>query len=536
VLTEVDREGAGLRHYLRVLRRRRLALALCVIAVVAAAVISSVVQTPIYAATAEVYRQTRPVQAVFNDGNAPYVDPQRALQTEIRVITSQPVRDAAREKLGYRATVTAAPIAQTDNIEIRAEDPSARRAADIANAYATAYIDFRKKQAVDDVIFQATEVQKKIADLQKQIDATEGDLKDTLIQNQALFKNRLSQLEVEASVQTGGTQLVNRAEVPTSPVRPRPVRNAVIALVLGLFFGVGVAFLLEYLDDSVKTKEDLDRAVPSMSVLSMIPAVAGWKAREEPKVVSLSDPSSAAAEAYRTLRTSVQFLALDRPVRAIQVTSANAQEGKTTTLANLGVALARAGARVVIVCSDLRRPRVHEFFGLDNKVGFTSVLLGEVSLNQAVQRVPGVERLYLLASGPLPPNPSELLQSKRAADVLSHLQSEGNFLLIDSPPVLPVTDALVLSKRVDGTVIVCAAGKTARKEVARSVEMLRQVDAPIIGAVLNGLTEAASYGYTYEYYRTGDYAATNGNGASGNGAKKRDRARSRSQTRKDARK
>lgn len=524
MIAEVDRDGAGLRQYLRVLRRRKLALISAVVLVMGAAVIASVLQTPIYAGAAEVLRQSTSTQSIFASPTAQPADPQRALQTEIQVVESQPVRDAVRAKLGYAATISATPLAQTDVIVIRAEDTKPRRAADVANAYASAYIDYRRKQAVDDVLFQATEVQSKITDLQKQIDAATGPLKDTLVQQQALFKNKLDQLQVDASVQTGGAQLVNPAEVQTTPVRPRPAHNAAIALVVGLFFGVGVVFLLEYLDDSIKSKEDLERAAPSLSVLSLIPLVPGWKAKGEARVVSVSEPTSPAAEAYRTLRTSIQFLGLDRPVRAVQVTSPSAQEGKTTTLANLGVALARTGSRVVIVCSDLRRPRVHEFFGLSNRVGFTSVLLGEVPLADALQRVPGVDRLYVLASGPLPPNPSELLQSRRAQEVLRMLQAEGNFLLIDSPPILPVTDGLVLSRCAEGTIVVCSSGKTGRKELARSIEMLRQVDAPLIGAVLNGVSHESGYGYGYAYYQAADDGSadsanrgSNGTAAGSNG-------------------
>jgi non-specific protein-tyrosine kinase len=217
--------------------------------------------------------------------------------------------------------------------------------------------------------------------------------------------------------------------------------------------------------------------------------------------VSIEDPTSPAAEAYRTLRTSIQFLGLEQPMRTLQVTSANPQEGKTTTLANLAVALARSGSTVAIVCCDLRRPRVHEFFGLENDVGFTSVLLGKVPLAGAVQEVPDQARLSLLASGPLPPNPSELLSSRRTVEVFGSLQAEYDFVLIDAPPVLPVTDALVLSGRVDATLLVAVAGATTRKEAARAVELLRQVDAPLVGAVLNGVDTEGSYGYAYQSYR-----------------------------------
>jgi receptor protein-tyrosine kinase len=284
-------------------------------------------------------------------------------------------------------------------------------------------------------------------------------------------------------------------------VSPRPRRNAAIALVVGVVFGVGLAFLFEYLDDSIKSKSDLERAGRgALPTLGLIPAVSGWKDRDEARVASVVDPKSPAAEAYRALRTSIQFLGLDHKVHAVQITSPTASEGKTTTLANLGVALASAGQRVVISCSDLRRPRIHEFFGLDNAVGLTSVILGEVPLSAAVQRVPDVENLYILASGPLPPNPSELLSSDHAADVLAALRAEYDMVLLDSPPVLPVTDAAVLSSRVDATLLVATAGMTTRRSVSRAVELLHQVEAPLVGSVLNGVKDEGGYGYGYGYY------------------------------------
>jgi polysaccharide biosynthesis transport protein len=288
--------------------------------------------------------------------------------------------------------------------------------------------------------------------------------------------------------------------------------------------GVGLAFLRDYLDDSVKGKEDLERAVPGLGVLGLIPVVPDWKAKEQSRVVSLSEPTSPAAEAYRILRTSVQFLGIDRDVRLIQVTSASAQEGKTTTLSNLAVAFASSGLRTVAVCCDLRRPRLHEFFGLDNAVGFTSVLLGNVALSKALQPVPNQERLLVLASGPLPPNPAELLSSGRTADLLRNLASQADIVLIDSPPVLPVTDSLVLSQRVDATVLVSSAHSTTRKAVHRAAEMLHQVNAPLVGAVLNGVSEESGYGgYSARYYTTESVLQ---NGSGGNGQRS-DRKRGR---------
>jgi capsular exopolysaccharide synthesis family protein len=167
------------------------------------------------------------------------------------------------------------------------------------------------------------------------------------------------------------------------------------------------------------------------------------------------------------------------------------------------LALARAGQRVVMIDCDLRRPRVHEFFGLPNEVGLTSVLLGEVSLSQAVHEVPEERYLMCLASGLLPPNPSELLASKRTVQVLTALQAESDIVLIDCPPVLPVTDAAVLSARVDATLLVATARVTTRRDFGRAMELLRQVEAPLVGAVLNGVTEEGAYGYAYKsrYYQ-----------------------------------
>ncbi len=298
---------------------------------------------------------------------------------------------------------------------------------------------------------------------------------------------------------TGGAEFVRSATVPASPIKPTPLRNGVLAVVVGSLLGVGLAFLVEYLDDTIKSREELERVTGAIPIIGEIPEVSGWKAKGSTRVVAAAASQSAAAEAYRALRTAIDFIAIDHPMRLVQVTSANASEGKTTTLANLAVTMAMAGKRVVIVCCDLRRPRIHDFFGLSNAVGFTSTLLGERPVSAALQAVPGIPRLRLLASGPMPPNPSELLSSQRAGDVFSALAGEADIVLIDSPPVLPVTDALVMFRHVDATLMVFSASKTTRKDAATAIAKVRQVDGPLVGAVLNGVEADARYGYGYRY-------------------------------------
>jgi capsular exopolysaccharide synthesis family protein len=245
--------------------------------------------------------------------------------------------------------------------------------------------------------------------------------------------------------------------------------------------------------------------------------VRGWRDRDAPHVVTREAPSSPAAEAYRSLRTSIQFLGVDRTLKSIQVTSSSTDDGKTTTLANLAVAFARLGSKVTIVCCDLRQPRIHEFFGLSNEVGFTSVLLGLNSVSDALQSVPLEANLTVLSAGPPPPNPSELLASARARAVIAALEEMSDVVLIDSPPVLAVTDGLIVSGMADATLLVASAKSSSRRALRRSVQVLRQVDASLVGTVLNNSDSAESHGGGYGYgygYTAPVPAAKNGNGGS----------------------
>lgn len=216
-------------------------------------------------------------------------------------------------------------------------------------------------------------------------------------------------------------------------------------------------------------------------------------------VVTHKDPSAAASEAFRTLRTNLQFLGVDKPLRTYLVTSATPSEGKTTTSANLAVAFAQTGARVCLVDADLRRPTLAKVFGLDNWSGLTTVLIGQADYKQCIQEniVPG---LSVLTSGPIPPNPAELLGSQQMDRVLRELESSYDVVIFDSPPVLAVTDACVLSAKVNGVILVVRAGQVGYPEVIRARDALNGVKANILGAVLDGIKPSASDGYYYYYY------------------------------------
>lgn len=535
--SRIDQAELGLRDLLRLLTRRRRVIVLITLAVLAAGLGLSFLQDRVYEGKAQVLLQPRSTESLFDANVARPPDPDRTVKTEIEVLKSRPIRAGVRRQLGVAPRPSVSSVNQTDLIEVRVRHRDPKLAARIADAYAQVYIDFRRTQAVDDQLAAGARIYSKVDELQKEIDALDAqiaslpaaerqalgssltDRKAGLFQNLTLFQNRLDELQVNAELKTGGAQLVSLAAVPESPVRPRPAHDMVLAAIIGLFLGLGVAFLVDYLDESIKTRDDLERAIGGGTVvIGSVPGTGSRKSQEGADLVSLTEPSSPAAEAYRKLRTSLQFRTLAQPLRTLQITSPSASEGKTTTVANLGVAFARAGVRVVVVCCDLRRPRLHELFGLENNVGFTSVLLGEAELSSALQPVPGIDRLRLLASGPMPPNPSEVLMTSRAASVLNDLATQADLVLIDSAPILPVADPLILAGRVDGTVLVVAAESTGRKAVGHAIEMLRQVDVSILGVVLNRVKEDSSSSYAYRHmYETrtsdgagGDSSASNG--------------------------
>jgi capsular exopolysaccharide synthesis family protein len=314
--------------------------------------------------------------------------------------------------------------------------------------------------------------------------------RDRLLEEQATLRSSLDRIELSSGLATADQpEIINAAVSPGSPFEPTLRRNLILGLVIGLMAGIGAAFLRDYLDESIKSEDDLE-STSGLPTLASVPAVNGWRDREGALLVSLTDPMSPAAEGYRALRTSLQYLSLTEPIKTLLVTSTQPNEGKSTTVANLAVAFARADLKVVVLSCDLRRPRVHEFFGVPNDVGVTSVLMGDAEVSEAAVKVPDLPNLVLFPSGPIPPNPSELLASQRARDLITEAGRVADIVLIDAPPVQPVTDALVLSRFVDASVVVTRSGHTGRRTLRRTLESLAQV----------GVPTNSRYSYHYYYY------------------------------------
>lgn len=529
-----DRSETNVGEYLAVLRRRWLVIVLSTLVAVAIMAAIDMTKTPVYRASTQLLLQPKQSENIFSPSQSA-ADPTRAVQNELKIINSLAIRTAVAEAYGSPVTISAASGGEDDVIILSATSTDPKKAAEMANVYAETYQNERFNTIIADLTQSREVLQQQINDFQGEIDSLNAPLAELdqrlastpisdpnyqqlLDERERLnerigaerteresqlseYQQRLQVLQLsERLTTTGGVQILNPATVPSSPISPNIARDLIQAALIGFFIGIGLAFLLDQIDDSIRTPADLERAVRDLPPLGLIPLDEGWRDKNKPRISTQVDPLSATAEAYRGLRTSLQYLALNRPMGVVQVTSANAQEGKTSTLANLAFTFAEAGMPVAVVGCDLRRPRIHSFLQVDGSVGLTSVLLGEATLAEALQQSPVHQNITVLASGPRPPNPSELLSLDRTAELIRSLLDQHAIVLVDCPPVLPVTDSLVLSRCVDASLFVVRSNTTSKRVAKRAIDRLHQVDNPLIGTILNGVNAEGAYGSLYEYY------------------------------------
>jgi capsular exopolysaccharide synthesis family protein len=521
-MTEFGSEPS-FRTYLQIMQQRKWWVGSITVLGLAVSLAFSLTAHKQYSATAQLLVQPSVYAGSLGAVQQPVT--QTDVETELQLVTSAPVQEAVRNRLKSTPAVSASEVGQTNVMAITAMSAVPSQAALIANLYATAFVQYRQEVASHSLATAEAQLRSQISSIGQQIGSLRGNTTSpeatALLNQDAVLKEQLAQMQVSGANDTGDVVLVTPAQTPTSPSSPKPTQDALLGLAAGLALGLGAAFLRHSFDDRLTSKEATEHAA-GVPVLAMTPLVTPWRRRQQqqPMVVSVTEPSSPAAESYRSLRTSLQFARQEQQLRSLVVTSPGVGEGKTATLANLGVVFAQAGERVVLVSCDLRRPRIGEFFGLDEHEGLSSVLLGERTLDEALLPVPDHDRLSLLPAGPVPPNPAELLNSTKAREIFTRLRDKYDLVLIDSPPVLPVTDAAILSQYADATVMLAAAGQTRRSDLHRAVEKLDQVGATILGTVLNKVTRQSGryYGYTYTYksYRVGAHAVTQAGHLNGN--------------------
>ena len=518
-----------LRNYISIILRRWWVVVLSLVVVFALGYGFTQRQEKLYKATASVL-VGQSIQA-WDVNRSQMQASEELAQTYAAIAVRQPVLEGAVEALGLdypwrrlRGMVSARVVSDTQLVEISVQAKSKDEAIMIANEVAEQLIllsptSLRNEESTEEVAFvnqRLLNLQDRIERSQLELDALEMTDVETLSSAElaalesevANLQNIIFELErnyaslldfADSSRSNNYIAIIDEAQASNSPVSPNVQLNLMIATVIGLAIGIILAFFLEHLDDTIKMSDDLGQ----MFGLTPLGAVRDTKYKGyEDTLVTAKSRFSPESEAYRMIRSNIQFMSVDSPNKAIMVTSAARGEGKSSTLANLGVVMAQAGLKTVIVDTDLRRPVQHEIFGLPNNNGLTELLrksdLNVVDLLSNTH-VPG---LQVLTSGILPPNPSELLGTQRMQQVMEELSAEVDMVLYDSPPAVVVADAAIMAKYVDGTVLVVEVGETRRDVLRQALFNLTQAGATMYGVVLNRVSKKKhSYYYQGYYYK-----------------------------------
>jgi len=502
---------------------------------------------PVYAAstTLLVNQAQTPGTVAYND----VLTSQQLAKTYGELIHKRPVLEAAISELKLTTTpdqldksLSVRVVTATMLLELTAEDTDRQRAADVANAVAGAFIAESQRVQLGQATTSRDTLQQQLKLLERDIISTSADLDRLRASTDSRtpearqaeisrLQSNLSQFQLTYSQLLKSDQDMRLAEAKAlssvvvaepaiaaaNPVRPKVMQNVLLAVLVGLMLAAGVALLIEYLDDTMQSSEDIQRVL-GVPVLGYVVRL---KKKDVGQLASLTtqSPRSPVVEAFRVLRTNLQFSMLDRPGNAIMVTSSSPKEGKTTTVVNLAQVMAQTGKRVIVVDTDLRRPSLHRYFNLKNDVGLTNALLDPLALDQGALRAIGVSNLMVLTSGPLPPNPAELLGGSRMAALIDSLKLRADVVLFDTPPALLVTDPALLAGMMDGILMVVDSSATRADGLARAREALERGggSGKILGALLNKLSSrsgGSSYYYNYQHYYGHDRDADTGNGSS----------------------
>jgi capsular exopolysaccharide synthesis family protein len=508
-------DSAELRRYLRVLRARKWTIVVVCMSVVAVALLFSYRQTPIYRGYARLL-----AEPVLLDTSG-YVAPSD-LNTESQLVASQPVASRVIKELGLDQSpdvllrdVSVEPVLESEVLVVAYSSRDPALAQDGANAFARHYIQYRRERALKELLSARNSIRRKKATLQQRLSVETKRLEEArqagdkalvrdleadrglVIASLGVLQQRLDDVLFVRSLAKGGSHVIEPATRPSSPSSPNYRINAVLGGAVGLILGIGAAFIRERLDDRVRSPSEVADAVGT-PVLAMVPRFSCTVGKSDALKMMVTD-SGGAGEAYRMLRTNVQIAMVQRNVKSILVTSPLEGEGKTITTANLGAAVARVGPRVVLVSADLRRPRLEKYLGVKNLVGLTTWLANRIDDPWEFIQGTDIPNLSLLCSGPIPPNPTELLASRRLVDLVVALQEGYDLVLFDSPSILPTADALIVASYVRHAIIVLNAASTPRSAAALAREELQRADVDTIGSVLNKMGHSAS---SHRYHPT----------------------------------
>ncbi len=510
-------ESIDIRQYLALFWQWAWLIALVTVIAGLASFLISQRMTPIYSASTTLYINEAP-STKATDYNS-IITSERISGTYSKMLTTRPVLEEVANRLGVNVEsfindVTVSPIRDTTLIQINVESPDPQLATNIANELTTVFSSQVKMIQAERFSVSKESLQNQIADMEAQIDQATADLttefddgvraslETKITQYRSIYSNLLLSYEQIrlSEAQTVSTVIqVDPATVPDKPISPQVLRNTALAAIVGFMLAVGLIFVIEAIDDTLKTSEDVKRVLglPVLGIISKHPV-------EDGKPITNISPRSPVSEAFRNLRTNVQYSSVDNPIRVLMITSTDPREGKTTVVTNLGIVFAQNGNNVTLIDADLRKPSLHRKVGVPNRSGLTSLFVRSLaSLENTFQRT-GINNLQVITSGELPPNPSEMLGSKKMGSIIEQIKEESDLIIIDTPPALAVTDALVLVPIVDAVLLVIKPGFTKTNSARQVVEQFRRSNGKLIGVVLNELDLSKSR-YAYKYYNYKGY-------------------------------
>jgi polysaccharide biosynthesis transport protein len=514
-----SRHSSTLRDYVDVVRRRKWIILQAVVVIPLVAVLLSTRQTKQYQATAGVLVNFNDLSAAVTgtgSGSDVFQTPDRVAATDAQVAQTPPVAQAVARTLALKnrgwetilGETSVTPDLNSNVLYFSTTDPDPELATRIATEFARQATIYQSQLDTASLRTAIAGAQASLAHL-----TARGETGSALYQKLA---QQVETLKTMAALKTTNAQLIRPAESAVQ-VSPRPFRNGVLGLFLGIVLGFGLAFLREALDTRVRTSDEIGERL-GLPLLARLPEPPR-RLRRENELVMVSDPTGPQSEAFRMLRTNLDFVRLDREARTIMITSAVEAEGKSTTAANLAAALARIGQRVVLVDLDLRRPFLHRFFDLGRHPGLTHVAVGHADLDEALVPIPLVSAtgaimgtngngsgsrveglLEVLGSGPIPPNVDEFVGTRAVADILDELRARADVVIVDSTPLLVVGDAMALTNAVDGIVVVTRMNVVRRPMLRELARVLNSSPAQKLGFVVTGAGgEESYYGYESSY-------------------------------------
>lgn len=511
-----------LRRYIGMLIQWWWIIVLATIVAALGAFLVSIQTTPVYRASATMLINEAP-SSRSNEYTA-ILTSERLAQTYSQMMTMQPVLEGVIERLGLgglgftpsnlAAHISISPVRDTQLIQVSVEDTDPNRAALVADTLVVVFSDQNRAMQVSRYTVSKTSLEQQLKDLEARIEQLNTEIQNTpkTAENQpeisrlettaaqyrqtyASLLLSLEQVRLSEAQSVSSVVLAEPARTPQSPIRPRTLQNTLLAAVVGAMLAVGVIFLIEAMDDTVKTPEEITHAfgVPVLGIIATHDDQPG-------SPITVSHPRVPVAEAFRNLRTNMQFASVDHPLRTLLITSPSPEDGKSTVAVNLGVVFAQSSRNVILVDADMRRPTIHKRMNLVNRQGLSALFVQpNIRIDGMLQKT-STANLDILTSGDLPPNPAELLGSEKMQTILEHFKDQASMVIIDSPPVMAVTDAAVLSSRVDGVLVVITPGKTKTAALRHTLEQLQRASARILGVVVNNV-EMSRTRYAYYYSR-----------------------------------